>query len=169
MWGWILIGLGALVSLISLYVRCKFKRPEADENRKFRNCLLGSLASVILAAVGLIMLLQGDTVCGKDNSTILNVLALLSAGVISGFFGFSYEKANTQGSGASKLKALLPDLLSICFTMLFFLLFGSICYYMGQSQEVHETNGIYLLVPSIMVMILLGNVLFDYWDYTRKS
>ena len=80
--------------------------------------LVLSACASTAAAVGFYFLLQPENPSKVDYSTILNVLSLLSAGAVAGFFAFSYQDA-AEGED------LLPNLVSISFSLVLFFLFGS--------------------------------------------
>jgi len=117
-----------------------------------------SVGVTVAATVGFRFLLTASSPSGTDYSGVLNVLGLLSAGVIAGFFAFSFQDAASS-------EGILPNVISMCFALLFFVLFGSVCYFLGQWGKFNADTHVNTLVPVVMGLVLVGNVLYDFHDY----
>lgn len=117
-----------------------------------------SSSAILMSTYGFYLFISLPKNCSNDYTLILTILSLLSAGIISGFFTFSYNRS-------SKEERFLPNALAICFTTLFYLLFGAVSYYMGKSQLIESVEYVNILGAVIMGFILMGNLFFDFWDY----
>ena len=93
-----------------------------------------------------------------DYSQILTVLSLLAAAIITGFFTFTFTEAAPD-------KHLMPSAISSCFVVLFYLVFAAISFYMGKSGHIHNAPYATCVVPMIMWVLLVANVVYDFWDY----
>ena len=93
-----------------------------------------------------------------DYSQILTVLSLLATAVISGFFAWSFTDSVVE-------EIWLVTAVSACFYVLFYLLFGAISFYIGKSPSIHNAQYATTISAVIMWLILVVNVLLDFWDY----
>jgi heme/copper-type cytochrome/quinol oxidase subunit 2 len=113
-----------------------------------------------LALFGLWSLASGPATPKVEYSGVLGVLSLLSAGAFAGFCAVDYERAWEDES-------CLLNFLSILFMTLFYLLFFSICYYIGKSENMHQVEAVSYVIPIIMVILLEVNTVIDIWDYRK--
>ncbi|HEV7645805.1 MAG TPA: hypothetical protein VGO50_17835 [Pyrinomonadaceae bacterium] len=117
-----------------------------------------------LAALGFFLLIS-DTpyvqTAGKAApaySSAIGILSILAAGVTAGFFSFTYN--NVGGK-----EVVLPTLISVCFVIMFYLVFGAISFYMGRDKGIHDIEFITPLGTIIMWLLLAANVGYDFLDY----
>jgi hypothetical protein len=125
--------------------------------------LMSALFGTMLGAAGFYMLTgtsinAGTTSSAVDYSQILGILSLLTAGITAGFFSFSYNNTDTE-------EIVLPTILSVSFTVLFYLLFAAISFYMGKSKFVHNVEYADVFGPLIMWFLLVANMAYDFLDY----
>ena len=161
--GIVLVSLGLIISLIVLILRaCIIPRPIRTNRQRqcFKVLLSYSVFAVAVASIGFILLAKGPDEGHSNDTSILTILALLSVGIIAGFFEFSYRMTHTE-----RLHRFLSNAVAICFNVLFYLLFGAVSYYIGRSTDVENFKTATFIIPTIMGIILLGNTFFDYWDY----
>ncbi len=59
----------------------------------------------------------------------------------------------------------MPTLISVCFVIMFYLVFGAISFYMGRDKGIHDIEFITPLGTIIMWMLLAANVGYDFLDY----
>ena len=144
------------------------KKREKDCDRKettiddsiFKKLLLFSNLGHLLALIGFIILSCSLSPTDFSFTTELTILSLLATGVIAGYYSFSYQKA-------TKEELPLARKIGVCFTILFYCIFSSIAFYMGSSVEIHKSELARFIIPFIMLLILLGNTYFDFWDYLK--
>lgn len=111
-----LVLLAAAVSSALIIVRgLVYKTREITIDRKWWMLIGGSLAANVLAFFGFMELMKDAVYTGINYSSVLSVLALLSAGVIAGNFSFTYQEAAAD-------ERLLPNAIAIIFVNLFHLL-----------------------------------------------
>ncbi len=131
-------------------------------NWKYTLLTLLSIVGCVLAFLGFSTFAHAPAQIGVDYSVILTVLSLISAGIIAGFFSFTYQEAG-------KNDKYFPNLISAVFALLFYLLFGAVSFYIGKSEQIHKVEYASTIVPVIMALILAANSLFDFWDYNREK
>ena len=154
-----LLIIAGIVSVTSIILRAMLHKTRNFDYGLKDWLILGlSIIGNIIALFGFFNLSTGPANPCVDYSSVLTILSLLSAGVIAGNFTFSYQEAAAD-------ERLLPNLISACFTILFLFLFGSVSFYMGKSAQVSRAEGIAMLGPTIMFLILITNTIFDFWDY----
>jgi FtsH-binding integral membrane protein len=112
------------------------------------------------ALFGLWSLASGPGTPRVEYSGVLGVLSLLSAGAFAGICAVECDKAR-------KDESCLLNFLSILFMTLFYLLFFSICYYIGKSENMHQVEAVSYVIPIIMVILLEVNTVIDTWDYRK--
>jgi len=127
---------------------------------RFWSLLSLSLAANLVAFFGFHRLANGPAIPNGDYRAVLEILALLSAGAIAGFWSIEYQKAYPD-------ETLLLNIISALFVFVFYALFFSICFYIGKSQELQKTPWVSWVVPGIMVSLLEINAVIDIWDYRK--
>jgi hypothetical protein len=120
-----------------------------------------SLVANFLASLGFHCLANASADACGDYKTVLEILGLLSAGAIAGFWGTEFEKARQD-------ETPLLNIISALFVTVFYALFFFICFYIGKS-ELHETPAVSWVVPGIMFLLLEINAVIDIWDYRRPD
>ena len=154
---------GFIIQSVAVVIRAKLYNNRRFHLDKKYACLTSfSIIGCLFALIGFFLLSHADAHCGVDYNIILTVLALLSAGIISGFFTFSYQYSGDNDRW-------FPNLISVGFSLLFYLLFGAVSFYTGKSQNIHSIEYASTIVPIIMAIILVVNTLFDFWDYPYDS
>ncbi len=154
---------GFTLQFVAILIRAiAYRNQNFAVNWKYALLTLLSINGCVLTLVGFIVLAHSPAQIGVDYSVILTVLSLISAGIISGFFTFSYQEAG-------KNDKYFPNIISVCFTLLFYLLFGAVSFYIGKSEEIHKAEYASTIVPIIMALILAVNTLFDFWDYNIEE
>jgi hypothetical protein len=154
---------GFCLSLLAVLLRAfLYQTRDIKLGRKYYILLLLSVLGTIFAGVGLLQLTHVEINEGVDYSHILTVLSLLAAGIITGYFTFTYQDAAED-------ERFLPTAISICFVLLFYLVFAAISFYMGKSKQIHSAEGAIILGPVIMWALLLANAFYDFWDYREAS
>ena len=155
--------LGCLIHLIVIVVRAIVVKQEQNKISARFWILLGvAILSTIIASYGFYLFLRLNPNEDNNYELILTILSLLSAGIISGYFTFSYRNS-------LKSEPILPNAISLCFTLLFYFLFGSVSFYMGKSQLIEGIEHVEWLIALIMFLLFLGNLLFDFWDYLQVN
>ena len=152
--------IGLTLALLSTLLRATlYNNREIPLNRKYYGLMCLSLAGSIFGVIGFFQLAQTaiDT-SGVDYSQILTVLSLLAAAIVTGFFTFTFTEAASD-------ELLMPSAISACFTILFYLAFAAISFYMGKSSHIHNAPYAMFVVPTIMWVLLVANSLYDFWDY----
>ena len=151
---------GFLLSLVAVLLRLVYGTRRIPLDGKYYGLLLISVIGTFLAYLGFRELASVAVNESVDYSQILTVLSLLAAGIITGYFTFTYEQSAAD-------ERFLLSLLSTCFALLFYLTFGSISFYMGKSKQIHSTEGANTVGPLIMWALLLANSFHDFWDYRK--
>jgi NADH:ubiquinone oxidoreductase subunit 2 (subunit N) len=154
------VAVGFALSLIAVLLRLAYGTRNIKLDRKYYTLLLISLIGTFLAFSGFRQLAGVAINETVDYSQILTVLSLLAAGIITGYFTFTYEQSAPD-------ERFLPTALSTCFALLFYLVFGAISFYMGKSKDIHSTEGANTVGPLIMWVLLLANSFHDFWDYRK--
>lgn len=154
------VAAGFALSLIAVLFRLAYGTRNIKLDRKYYALLLISLIGTFLAFSGFRQLAGVPINETVDYSQILTVLSLLAAGIITGYFTFTYEQSAPD-------ERFLPTALSTCFALLFYLVFGAISFYMGKSKQIHSTEGANTVGPLIMWVLLLANSFHDFWDYRK--
>lgn len=160
-----LIAFALSLSLISIILRPIVYKSRSIPLNKYYYFILGiSLIGTIAGLAGFKQLSEAsvDKDSGIDYSQILTVLSLLAAAVITGFFTFSYTEAASD-------EWFLPSAISACFSILFYVIFGALSFYMGKSSHVHNAPYANFIGSVVMWMLLVVNALFDFWDYRDGS
>ncbi len=124
----------------------------------FLLCL--SIAGNLFAFFGLHQLASSSDIAKGECHAVLEILALLSAGAIAGFWAIEYKDA------ARDEKHIL-NIVSALFVLVFYALFFSICFYIGKSNEFQNTPLVSWVVPGIMMLLLDINAVIDIWDYRK--
>jgi hypothetical protein len=153
--------IGLIVSLMALFLRdsCLPRDFELCSCR-FRMCLGLPLSANLVAVLGFHGLANGSGTPNGDQRAILEVLSLLSAGAVAGFWGIEYGEAHCD-------ETHLLNIISALFVILFYSLFIAICFYIGKSTEMQKTPGASWVVPGIMALLLEINAVIDIWDYRK--
>ena len=128
---------------------------------RFWMFLILSLAVNWFAFLGFHELTNNHAISNGDYRTILEILALLSAGAIAGFWAIEYKDAALD-------ETHILNIVSAIFVLVFYVLFFLICFYIGKSKDLHNTN-ISWAVPGIMFLLLEINAVIDIWDYRKLS
>jgi hypothetical protein len=159
-WGWLLLINAFCVAVYCIIIRFKrYPDRKVDIIRKYWCLIIIAIIGDIIALIGFIILSYAQSNPCNKYSSILTILALLSAGVIASFFAFSYRMAEHD-------EGLFTTFLAVGYKILFLLLFGSLSFYMGKSDiGWSEAEWSQITVPVIMGTILLTNTIFDFWDY----
>lgn len=156
----------AIIGLISSLVSPLFLRkvwlPRNYQLRSwgFGICLGVPLMANVVAFFGFQCLANGPAIPNGDYRTVLEILALLTAGAIAGFWGIEYQKAYPD-------ETCFLNIISALFVLVFYALFFFICFYIGKSEEVQKTPEVSWVVPGIMVLLLEINAVIDIWDYRK--
>jgi len=151
--------IGLILQLLTVVIRAiAYKNQQFTFNWRYYLLAGCSFIGCVFGGVGFYILAQATAQPGVDYGIILTVLALLSAGIISGFFTFSYQEAD-------KNDEYFPNFICFGFILLFYLLFGAVSFYIGKSEQIHKAEYASTIVPVIMALILAVNSLFDFWDY----
>lgn len=165
--GLALVFVGMIVAVVAIILRAFFFRKSRhfEFGWHYYLCISMSMFGTVLAALGYFLLITESPVgtapptnTTSDYSPILSVLSILAAGITAGFFAFSYNDMGNE-------EIILPTLLSICFVILFYVVFGALSLYMGRSRQVHFAEYVSVFGPLIMWMLLAANVAYDYLDY----
>jgi len=154
--------IGLSLSLVSPLILRNFFLPRNYQLCcwRFGICLSLSLIGNMFAFFGFHFLINGPAIPCGDYSGVLEILALLSAGAIAGFWGIEYEKAYPD-------ERLLLNFISALFVLVFYALFFFICFYIGKSEELQNTPCVSWVVPGIMLLLLEINAVIDIWDYRK--
>jgi hypothetical protein len=156
----LLVALGFGLSVVAVLLRLTYGTRRIKLNLKYYTLLLISITGTFLAYLGFKRLAAVAVNEAVDYSQILTVLSLLAAAIITGYFTFTYEQSAAD-------ERFLPTALSTLFVLLFYLVFGSISFYMGKSKQIHTTEGANTVGPLIMWVLLLANSFHDFWDYRK--
>ncbi|HKO99668.1 MAG TPA: hypothetical protein VJU86_22005 [Pyrinomonadaceae bacterium] len=151
---------GFALSLIAVLLRLRYGTRRIALNYKYYSLLCLSILGSILAFIGFLQLSRTPINQNVEYAQILSILSLLAAGIITGYFTFTYEQAASD-------ELLFPTAYSTCFALLFYFVFSLISFYMGKSKHVHSTEAANIVVPIIMWVILLANAFRDFWDYRK--
>jgi len=163
--GSILVALGGTLAFVAVLCRFGFYAQSRiiKFGWKYYLCILMSFLGTILAAIGFYLLVTQTPINAKqDYSQILGVLSLLAAGIITGFFTFSYVNVSDD-------EVILPTCISCCFVVLFYLVFLAISYYVGRSSATHNIENVEGVVPGIMWLLLVANMIYDFLDYRKNE
>ncbi len=154
--------IGLFLSWVStLFLRSVYlPRKYQFRDWSFWICLGLSLIANGVAFLGFQRLANGPAIPNGDYRAVLEILALLSAGAIAGFWGIDYQKAYPD-------ETWLLNIISALFVFAFYALFFFICFYIGKSEELQRTPGVSWVVPGIMVLLLEINTVIDIWDYRK--
>lgn len=156
----LLVVLGFGLSLTAVLLRLTYGTRKIKLDYWYYSLLLVSVVGTLVAYLGFRELASVVVNEAVDYSQILTVLSLLAAGIITGYFTFTYEQSAAD-------ERFLPTALSTLFALLFYLTFGSISFYMGKSKQIHSTEGANTVGPIIMWVLLLANSFHDFWDYRK--
>ena len=121
-----------------------------------------SLIGSSIAFFGFRELANAPANASADYTSVLTILSLLAAGVIAGYYGFTFWEAAEDEYAVS-------NAISIGFTLLFYFLFGAVSFYMGKSENIHSAENIATIFPLIMSLILAVNAVYDFWDYRKEE
>lgn len=154
------VAVGFSLSLIAVLLRLLYRTRRIRLDYKYYSLLCLSIVGSLLAFIGFLQLSRTPINESVEYAQILSILSLLAAGIITGYFTFTYEQAASD-------ELLFPTAYSTCFALLFYFVFSVICFYMGKSRHVHNTEGANIFVPVIMGVILLANAFRDFWDYRK--
>ena len=158
---WLLLGF--ILQLLAVAIRATvYRNQHFTLSWSYAFLTILSIIGCVFAFVGFTIFAHAAVHPGVDYGIILTVLALLSAGIIAGFFTFSYQEAGNNDK-------CFPNFISIGFTLLFYLLFGAVSFYIGKSEQIHKVEYASTIVPIIMALILAVNSLFDFWDYNIEE
>ncbi len=149
-----------MLSFFAVLLRLAYGTRNIILDWRYYALLLLSLFGTLVAYLGFRQLAGVPVNEMVDYSQILTVLSLLAAGIITGYFTFTYEQSAAD-------ERFLPTALSTCFALLFYLVFGAISFYMGKSKQIHSTEGANTVGPIIMWVLLLANSFHDFWDYRK--
>jgi hypothetical protein len=153
--------IGLIASLMSpLVLRWRLPRDYQFPSRLFLICVGLSVIANAVAFWGFRCLTSGPAIPNGDYHAVIEILGLLSAGAIAGFWGIDYQKAPTD-------EKVFLNIISSLFVFVFYVLFISICYYIGKSEELQKTPKVSLVVPGIMLLLLEINAVIDIWDYRK--
>lgn len=119
-----------------------------------------SLVGNFFAFLGFRCLAMSSHNSGQNYSGVVQVLALLSAGAIAGFWGISFEKAEYD-------EITFLNIISAFFVVIFYALFFSISFYIGKDPHLQPAPGVSWFVPGIMFLLLEINAVIDIWDYRK--
>jgi len=159
----LLVAFGFALSLLAVLWRLTYRTRYIDLDFKYYFLLLVSVLGTFLAFLGFRELASGAiNETNLDYSQILTVLSLLAAGIITGYFTFTYEQSAED-------ERPLTTALSSGFAFLFYFTFASISFYMGKSKQIHGAEGANIVGPIIMWVLLLANSLHDFWDYRKAQ
>lgn len=157
---WFVAG-GLALTLIAFFLRGAKRRLEWNLDRKYYRLLLLSAAGSVLAFVGFFQLSRGPASENPvDSSQVLTVFSLLASGIIAGYFNFTFDQAAED-------EQFFPSALSISFILLFHLVFAAISFYIGKSKIMHAIEGVNIIVPLIMLILLLSINVREFWDYRK--
>jgi hypothetical protein len=158
-----LIGIAFVIHIGALVYRAHWCYPEIPiSSPKYLSPLILSLVADCLAGFGFFALIQS---AAPDNATygnVLDILALLTAGVIAGRFAFSHQEVASD-------ERVLATCLSALLLLLYYLLFGAVAYYSGISKEVSSAPMVHLFIPAILTAVLLANTIHDHWDFLKRD
>jgi len=154
------VAAGFALSFIAVLLRLLYGTRSIELDAKYYSLLVLSIFGTILAFIGFLQLSRVPVNPGVEYAQILSILSLLAAGIITGYFTFTYEQAASD-------ELLFPTAYSTCFALLFYFVFALISFYMGKSRHVHSTEAANIVVPIIMWVILLANAFRDFWDYRK--
>ena len=157
-----LVAAGFALSFLAVLLRLAYRTRFIKLGPKYYALLFISVIGTFVAYLGFKQLTGEAVNEAVDYSEILTVLSLLAAGIITGYFTFTYEQSAEE-------ERFLPTALSTCFALLFYLTFGAISFYMGKSKQIHSTEGANSVGPVIMWVLLLANSFHDFWDYRKSS
>ncbi len=121
-----------------------------------------SLVANSIAFLGFHRLASGPAIANGNYNSVLEILALLSAGAIAGFWGVEYEQFKPD-------EKHFINVISAFFVIIFYALFISTCFYIGKSEELQDTPWVSWVVPVIMMLILYINALIDILDYRNDK
>jgi hypothetical protein len=162
----ILIVVGCILGITALMGRAiAFEGRSIELGRRFYLLLAVSVIGTLLAFKGLYDLANATPVPtlplpsnAVDYSQILTVLSLLAAGIVTGYFTFTFQEAADD-------ECWLATAISACFVILFYSVFGALSLYIGKSAHIRASEHASTLLPFIMWLLLLANALYDFWDY----
>ena len=154
-----LVALGFALSLVAFILRGLRPRRNWGLDRQYYGLLGLSVFGSVLAFIGFLRFSHGTPNTG-DYSQFLTVLALLASGIISGYFNFTFDQAAED-------EKFFPSALSICFILLFYLVFTAISFYIGKSNKIHDVEGANIIAPLIMLILLVAIAVREFWDYRK--
>jgi hypothetical protein len=164
MGGFALVLIGCLFGVLAVVLRAiVFRKDGRKITFGWWYYLLITMAmfGTVLAALGFFLLISDLPNAGKTvpaYSSAIGILSILAAGVTAGFFSFTYNNVGEK-------EIVLPTLISACFVIMFYLVFGAISFYMGRDKGIHDIEYITPLGTIIMWMLLAANVAYDFLDY----
>lgn len=129
---------------------------------KFWFPLLICLIANGIAFCGFWILANTPAVEPGNYESILSVLALLSAGVISGNFSFTHQESAEDEN-------FLVSLIACFFVLLFYLIFTGVCFYSGKSTEIYSAPYATQLIPTIVFLVLMTNTFYEFWDHRTSG
>jgi hypothetical protein len=129
-------------------------------SRHFCFLLTLSILGNISALFGFHYLASCHAITNGNYRSVLEILALLSAGAIAGFWGVEYQDFEPD-------ETHFLNVISALFVLVFYSLFFSICFYIGESEELQHTPWVSWIVPGIMMLILHINAVIDILDYRK--
>lgn len=161
-----LIVVGCILAIVALLGRAiTFEGRTIELGRRFYTLLAVSVAGSLMAFKGFFDLANAMPMPmlplpsnAVDYSQILTVLSLLAAGIVTGFFTFTFQDAADD-------ERWLATAISTCFVILFYCVFGALSLYVGKSAHIRASEHASTLLPLIMWLLLLANALYDFWDY----
>lgn len=154
-----LVMLGFVLTSLGILLReGLYKTREIPMTRKYGGLLGLCIGGSVAALLGFFQLASTSANSNTDYSQMLTILSILAAGITTGYFTFSYGDVGED-------EHILATAIALVFVALFYLTFAAISFYMGKSEIIHSTEGANLIGPLIMWLILMGNVLYDFWDY----
>lgn len=155
------IAFGFILSLIAFIIRGLKARRDWKLGWKYYGLLALSVVGSIFAFIGFLQLSHA-TPDNVDYAQVLIVLSLLTSGIISGYFNFTFDQAALD-------EKFFPSALSICFILLFYLVFTAISFYIGKSSRLHEAEWANIIAPLIMMILLIAIAVREFWDYRKAD
>jgi hypothetical protein len=152
----LILGFGSVILRTILFTSRKITL-----DKKYYGLIGLSLLGSAVGSWGYHDLISGNVDTATDYSQILSVLSLLAAGIITGFFTFTFTHAAED-------ERVLASAISACFVLLFYIVFAALSFYMGKSPHIHRAAYSNIVGPLIMWLLLVANTLFDFWDYREE-
>jgi hypothetical protein len=169
MGGFALVLVGCLFGVLAIVLRAfvfkkdgrKIQFEKASSKWWYYLLITMAMFGTALAALGFFLLISDTPNTSKiapSYSSAIGILSILAAGVTAGFFSFTYNNVGGE-------EVALPTLISVCFVIMFYLVFGAISFYMGRDKGIHDIEFITPLGTIIMWLLLAANVGYDFLDY----